>query len=375
MNPIPSALIKAPKKQKLQSRESQNKEQQEKRKRDVDIARGLAIFSVVYGHIVTGLTSQIIYLFHMPFFFIVSGYFHKVDRQEGRYFRKKCLSLLVPYVIYLHILQLPLLSRLISRIVENPSIEGVINFFKMLLKLLYGGETLRGATGVFWFVTCLFLVQQLFNFLSNRIQSKRKLFTVAIALYGLAYLDQISPVHIVPPFAANVVACAFIFYTTGAFFGDWLLNIHANRTHRMMLVAAIAITIFCSILISSGNRIYFDMKHGYYGYFILSPLAAIAITKLLMLGAHKLTQYKPIGNTIAFVGTASMTIMYVHLCLEMALPEVLYQVPILKSIIIVAICCLLHTALTTNSWTKRLFLGRRLKPDSNSLRTQGSANG
>ncbi|MEL6814630.1 MAG: acyltransferase family protein [Cyanobacteria bacterium J06598_3] len=70
------------------------------RNTQIDIARGLAIFSVVYGHIATGLLSKTIYLFHMPFFFMVSGYFHKVEPQEGKYLKKKGLSLLVPYFMY-----------------------------------------------------------------------------------------------------------------------------------------------------------------------------------------------------------------------------------------------------------------------------------
>ena len=40
----------------------------------IDIARGLAIFLVVWGHTLTsGMKRQVIYGFHMPLFFIISG--------------------------------------------------------------------------------------------------------------------------------------------------------------------------------------------------------------------------------------------------------------------------------------------------------------
>lgn len=73
----------------------------------IDVARGIAISLVVFGHIVTGTVSQIIYLFHMPFFFAISGYFHRLDYQEGRYLKRKCVSLLGPYFSYLFILKAP----------------------------------------------------------------------------------------------------------------------------------------------------------------------------------------------------------------------------------------------------------------------------
>ena len=334
------------------------------RKQDIDIARGIAIFSVVFAHIVTGFTSQVIYLFHMPFFFIVSGYLHKVNPQEGRYFKRKCCALLLPYIVYLYILELPLLSKLLARIIENPSTEGIVNFGKMLLKLLYGGETLRGATGVFWFVTCLFLVQQLFNFLSNRIHSKRLFGLTAFGFYVFACIDQMSPVHLAAPFAANIVACAFGFYAIGAFFGPALFTTHSHRSERRIVAIAISITLLSALLLSAGLRLEFDMKHGYYGYAVLSPLAAIAMTKLLMVGSHMLTKYQRISQIITLVGTASITIMYVHLSLEMALPEILYKVPLIQAAIITALCCLLHTLFNSNRWTKLLFLGQRLNGSS-----------
>jgi len=43
----------------------------------IDVAKGIGIFSVVSGHIVTGIASEFMFLFHMPFFFFISGYLHK----------------------------------------------------------------------------------------------------------------------------------------------------------------------------------------------------------------------------------------------------------------------------------------------------------
>lgn len=39
----------------------------------LDIAKGLGIFFVVFAHTYKGEMSSIIYLFHMPLFFFISG--------------------------------------------------------------------------------------------------------------------------------------------------------------------------------------------------------------------------------------------------------------------------------------------------------------
>ena len=78
----------------------------------IDIAKGIAIILVVMGH--TGLESgsahylnSFIYSFHLPLFFVLSGYFFKDYQQIGgkyeylkRSFDKKIYSLLIPYFTY-----------------------------------------------------------------------------------------------------------------------------------------------------------------------------------------------------------------------------------------------------------------------------------
>ena len=47
-----------------------------------DIMKGLGIICMILGHIpIGGITQQVIYSFHMPMFFFISGYFFS---------RKKC---------------------------------------------------------------------------------------------------------------------------------------------------------------------------------------------------------------------------------------------------------------------------------------------
>src|SRR6478672_13285356 len=165
----------------------------------IDIAKGLVIFAVVAGHITSGTTSQVIFLFHMPFFFIVSGYLHKVDLQENRYLKNKAQSLLLPYFIYLLLFSAPSIFSLSAELVTHPSVDTILPLLRHLGKLIYGGELLKGVLGIFWFVTCLFLTQQLFNFVKVRVKSTKTIMSIAASLYVVSFLNQISPKHLAFP--------------------------------------------------------------------------------------------------------------------------------------------------------------------------------
>lgn len=67
-------------------------EQQQKRIEYIDIAKGLAIFCVLVGHIVDSdtLMKTILYAFHMPVFFILSG---MVAHVQPQYTLTNCKSI------------------------------------------------------------------------------------------------------------------------------------------------------------------------------------------------------------------------------------------------------------------------------------------
>lgn len=69
----------------------------------LDLAKGIGILLVVWAHIlITGWSHQIIYAFHMPLFFFISGMlFNKAKYSSFRQFiTARAKRLLVPYLIY-----------------------------------------------------------------------------------------------------------------------------------------------------------------------------------------------------------------------------------------------------------------------------------
>lgn len=70
----------------------------------IDVARFIGIYLVILGHFPfsenTVCVRNIIYAFHMPLFFFISGYLHKETSISIKAVKKLSYSLIVPYVIY-----------------------------------------------------------------------------------------------------------------------------------------------------------------------------------------------------------------------------------------------------------------------------------
>ena len=74
-----------------------------KRNSAIDFARGLVAICVVIGHLTKGKAGTFIFSFHMPFFFILSGYLFKdklLDEGIFRFIKRKALHLLIPLFVY-----------------------------------------------------------------------------------------------------------------------------------------------------------------------------------------------------------------------------------------------------------------------------------
>ena len=130
----------------------------------LDIAKGIGIILVVFGHVVTnGITSKIIekestasiltnyiYLFHMPLFFFISGYLFKLkDYTILINYCKKCfkkiLSLFIPYIVF------SLIYFSLKILLSNSSAVNNPVGFDLLINLW------KNPIGEYWFLYSLIL--------------------------------------------------------------------------------------------------------------------------------------------------------------------------------------------------------------------------
>jgi fucose 4-O-acetylase-like acetyltransferase len=143
----------------------------------MDILKALAIIAVVIGH--SGSPSPIynfIYLYHMPLFFFISGYFYKNEYSNdiSLLIKKRIKSLYIPFVAY-EVLFLSLHNMFFNLNIYNNvvgfkdsvehlySLQDMIDAFRSIL-FFQGTETLLCT---FWFIPTLFAVNILFGIISK----------------------------------------------------------------------------------------------------------------------------------------------------------------------------------------------------------------
>ena len=85
--------------------DEQKKEKKHKRIGSIDVVKGITIFLVIIGHAAGNTEAPfyrvVLYAFHMPLFFFISGMlFNSKGKTFGAFIKKKAQSLICPYVLF-----------------------------------------------------------------------------------------------------------------------------------------------------------------------------------------------------------------------------------------------------------------------------------
>ncbi|EIW9264068.1 acetyltransferase [Klebsiella pneumoniae] len=257
----------------------------------VDAAKGIGIILVVAGHTLDEKISNMIFLFHMPFFFLLGGYLYS-PKPVSPYFINKTRRLIIPYIKYLAFFTTFLIAE---SLYKGNNLYSVAN---IILRSIYGGQLLSGATGVFWFVTVFFFTQQALNYLINKIGFK---YTGLIAIISLCMSYVVSHIlHHPSPFNITVSLQAFPFMYIGYVIKTTKPDI---KPIFYFLLGAISIWFY----IGHQNQMIFDMKASEYGIPFVSFAVALILSACMIL-ISEVFKSKALNS----IGKNSMSIMFIH---------------------------------------------------------------
>lgn len=266
----------------------------------LDIAKGIGIITVVIAHLQYTYFSKYIYWFHMPLFFIISGYLFKKPKNEDKakaMFVKKSLKCFVPYVSYYFAILI---------IVGLDSNKQPLITYVDIKNLILGGTNLNGVFGPFWFVTALYITQILFWILMKYM--KVKIVTVIIiACYVLSHITFFQE-----PCIWNINTALYILplFYVGYISRQMKLN---EKTIKILFTATIIIVLGSIILSFDGILSYqLDIKHSMYTNLLLDLLIPVSFT-LMVIFISKVLVYNIIGRIFACIGRETLAIMYLHI--------------------------------------------------------------
>jgi polysaccharide biosynthesis protein PslL len=318
----------------------------------VDVLKGIGILTVVVGHIWQA-PSKYLLLFHMPLFFFVSGYLYKPVADNKKYLIKKSLQLLVPYISFLISISFVMFLTSLNSQSFN---ESLFDFFKKLLQGIYGGKLLNGWFGVFWFVTCLYLTQQLYNILYQKFgKNKFQFLMVMILFYTLAYVNSIYFNNITFPWSANVVAMAILFYYSGHVFSGIVI-----KNKLFFLIPTFCIFISYIIANYTNLNLGLNMKYEIYGTPIINLVIAISCILILRDVANiiGMKHFSFLKSILSELGQASLVIMFLHQLIQLNMSQ--YSIlnnDFLKIAVSIFVSLLFYKVCTRYSVTQKYFLG------------------
>jgi acyltransferase len=279
----------------------------------VDGAKAVGIWLVVVGHLLSGgdeagIVEIIIWTFHMPLFFYLSGLTAKTTNSINYVndFKKSIRSIAVPYLVF----------SLIS--IALYSLENSINLLvlgKQLLEMLYGvsGKDRWMSYNVpLWFFTCLFCVRVIFLGLSVWLKKSSDIFGVTLILAITAHVLFVFSIPRLP-WNIDVALCALVFYSAGYAWGNRaFLSDSTPWIVRLVFCLFFAVVVY-SVSISNGRV---DMNGRYFNNPVLFYIGAFSGIIVVAFIAQSISKF----HWLTTVGVASVVIFPMHGLLHYFLP-------------------------------------------------------
>ena len=135
----------------------------------IDAAKGIGILFVVFAHVnYTPSLLTIIYSYHMPLFFIMSGMlFNRGNYPNFRAFiKRKLQTLICPYVLFYI---LAILFSLAVGIVANIEGINIRELGQQFLQIFINQGSGKIINSPLWFIPCLFVIEIMYFFISKTI--------------------------------------------------------------------------------------------------------------------------------------------------------------------------------------------------------------
>ncbi|MGJ8521463.1 hypothetical protein R84981_000124 [Carnimonas sp. R-84981] len=274
----------------------------------INLMRGAGILMIAFGHYQPGAAANVLFLFHVPLFFFLSGYLMRLKDHPSHYFMRKTAAHLRPYVAYLVLLGIPAVGYLLSE-------KDTLDVLKSSVEAgILGGQALTGIFSAFWFITCFWISQQLLYFLRWHLPPIPLAISMAL-MAALAFANDYLLADAWLMGSANVALLGVPIMYAG-----YLASRHPTLLRSPTLIwAALALMAGSATAIYQGAPLSMNMKYSHYGVPVISLIAALASIVVIVNAAEWLvrcTWLTTFSKQLAYIGQGSMTIMYLHLLIQ-----------------------------------------------------------
>jgi polysaccharide biosynthesis protein PslL len=289
-----------------------------------DIAKGIGIFFVVFGHndiFHDGNNLKLIYSaifsFHMPLFFIISGYFFKENPKVSHLLIKRFKTLIYPYFLTLVV---------IAVLKFFTKFHFAINLFKFdMINICYSANKI-GWTPL-WFLTSLFITTFVFSiFYISIIKRVDRTYVIAVVvivwlIMGYYIFKGIKYNYSIIfnkwgglPWNIDLLPFTLFFYCIGYLFRKNTFILNSNKyIFTLIFVAFIFLSISFDGSMNLNGRVY--------DHLIISTakalLGSIAVINFSNIIAENSNKFRIVISYLSKLGKLSLIILIFHLFFEL----------------------------------------------------------
>lgn len=236
----------------------------------IDVARGLAIICVVFGHASIPVSLEcFIYSFHMPLFFFISGIVFSAKRDFIPFVKNKVMALLLPWLVMsgVDILFDTVWEALRGNIVGVDA--AFVNIVHRVIGLVLGFRFAPVYMDSFWFIKVIFICSLIAWLLERRVHAIKIKVAILILISILSVWIQSSFFSgKALPWSIDIVPVAFSFLYGGILYKQIILKKcykvykKSNLLNAGILILLIIGQIVLSALNSDMLNINIDMYEG-----------------------------------------------------------------------------------------------------------------
>lgn len=270
-----------------------------KRVQWIDVARGLGIIFVILGHLYMHELNIIIYSFHVPLFFFLSGYTFNAKSNFKDFFRKKVRSLLIPYLLAGIIISC--FTLFYGWCIGESNI--LYTFFYNLKSLI-----IQCRKWTLWYVAVLFVLCIIYYRISKWRVIYMCICTTMIFITGVLYNQY---VKIYLPLNLDIAMMAAPFFVMGILTKKFnVVDLYIlNRDYSYLIFGMNLLISITGTLISyniTGER--FDFFNSQYGIIPITYLSAMTGIMCIIYISYKIQKY----YFIKFIGKNSFVYFAFH---------------------------------------------------------------
>lgn len=274
-----------------------------KRDKVIDVAKGIGIILVILAHVLKGkniFVLEVIYYFHMPLFFFISGLLSYYDKSNNfkEFLLKKFKSIIIPYIVFsiISFMYWALIERKLRNQMDVSLLENFLNIFIFRVdenKYIYNI--------VLWFLPCLF-VSEIILYVYRKMTN---IIGMLISLINLSIGLILAKSSLIFPFALETALIASFFMYIGFLYKKFNLQI-SNINKKILALMFILSNII--IIISNSLNLKVNMLNHEYSNIYLFILASFSGITIIFLLSNKIRNNKILN----FLGKNSLMLMCLH---------------------------------------------------------------